>query len=210
MSRDDTDTRLSGSVDDALREAFEPMSWDARMSVRRRVMMRVHASALPRRTKAAYRGSAAVLVALSMSAAYVPAAAAAALPGDALYGVKRAVEAARISASIDGYRDVLLGAAAEERAQELAGLVTEGAVEERVSQAALDFEKAAGRAFGNSDKARERSLRKAVEDKPARVESRVRDAVEKAHGPGHDHKGKADESPKGKGKGKGKGGGNGK
>lgn len=183
MDRNDIGRGLDGrGMAAALAAAAPAMDALAKRRVRKRVMSALRSEAAVRRTRRVLQRSTAAVVALTLSAGYVPAAAAASLPGDTLYSVKRAIEEARVIAWAGEHRELLLAVSADERARELVELVEAGAPDVRVARASAEFDSAAVRAFGASEHAWEKSLEKAVEGKPGKVEERVFEEAEKVHG----------------------------
>ncbi len=182
---------VTDAMDGIARGAAPKMDDLSRRRVRKRLMRGIRSDAAVVRARRIAQRASAAAVALTLSAGYVPMAAAASLPGEPLYGVKRAIEEARLNASFGEHRALLLGVAADERARELVGLVEGGAGEAGVDRAGAEFDRAAERAFGESENAWDKSLRKAVSGKPEKVSDRAVEAAKRAHAAPGDRSGAA-------------------
>jgi hypothetical protein len=121
------DDGIPAGLESALEGAAEKMPSDARRGVRRHVVgaVRRDASHRPARRVGTFALATALAVALMSGVAV---ASEAALPGDALYPVKIAMEQVEIGVLPEsGYRDSVAARHAERRAEELEALVMRGA-----------------------------------------------------------------------------------
>ncbi len=173
-------------VDDLLRSAVEPMPADASERVRAKVVAAgVASNPIAARHRRVHAGVAAVLVACALTTAGVGFAAQNALPGDALYPVKRATERMRIVfVPADERADAYL-MQADERIREIERLLNAGASARALNEAVEAFCEATRRAIETEpDEASAQrkidEIRQHVDEAPPAVRDVIESALEEA------------------------------
>ncbi|MBE0476908.1 MAG: hypothetical protein IBX62_07425 [Coriobacteriia bacterium] len=162
---------------------FEVMPQEARASVRARVVSGARAGAACTRARRLSVHALVLLAAVSTAGTGVAYASGAALPGDALFGVKLAIEEAAITAApTAGMRTALAERSAMRRADEVAALARGGAEAPDVGVAVGRLEAAARRALrdGRASGGAEGRLRERVQRVPAPAKESAERALEKA------------------------------
>lgn len=173
----DTQDRLR----DAIGDAFEPMPADVRTAMRHRVLVATSYDAAPGRIRQAFARSAAVFTTVVVLMTGTSFAAAGAVPGDALYPLKRAVEEAHVVLAPGGPEEALVEQT-QTRAEEVRRLMEMDAPEAMIDEAALGFGQAAARAIEQAQSPEDaaktvRRIEDAFSEQPKGVQERVEDVV---------------------------------
>lgn len=181
------DERVTRAVGDVLRSAAEPLTQEAHDRIKRRVMgaVAVEPRGMPRRL--VVRRLAATLAALTLLASGAAYATERALPGDALYGVRRAAERALLAVLPSGRIEqrLLVGLAAR-RAEEAARLAREGADPALVEDTLGDLGTAVRRAAespGSLAPEDQKRIREHAAIAPEPTRSRIEETVRQHSGP---------------------------
>lgn len=179
-----SDQSHSSDLERIVRASAEEMPLDVRERVRERVVSQSRGLAVvPARLHVAFLRATTVFVALGLATSTVAYGAAYSLPGDPLYGFKRAVEEARVALSFqeEGRDEQLLGIT-RTRAFELKRLMESNAPTTSVDAAAVSFGEAARRALegeGKPVEEKSRTINETVDEQPVLVRERAREQLPK-------------------------------
>jgi hypothetical protein len=173
---------------DAIHGAFEAMPADAKASTRHRVLVEASYTANPGRIRLAFARSAATFTTVAVLLTGTSYAAATAVPGDALYPVKRAVEEVHVALAPGGSENALVRQT-QTRAEEVRRLMEMDAPEAIIDQAAMGFGEAATRAVKQAESPEDaqrtvRKIEEGVAGQPPQVQQRVEEALPPGPGPG--------------------------
>lgn len=172
---------MSNDLSDALTRSAEPMTDEARTRIRHAVMSSVRRDSHARYFATISHRVAAAAAAIGVLGTGVAYAAGNALPGDALYGVKRATENALVAILPPGAleNDVLLGIAGR-RAGEAASLARGGAAEGLVHDAIGEVRAAVKQAesmTGPLTGEETRRIQEQAQDAPVQTREAISEAV---------------------------------